>query len=89
MNVTGNPVKVLAAEVAGSIPSGGNPNAVLFVPQTLTEAEKATAQANIGAAGKLYIAGVFGELKSALQEMDIDGAVAILDQAILDLSVLA
>lgn len=89
MNVTGNPVKVLTAEVAGSIPSGGNPNAVLFVPQTLTEEEKATAQANIGVAGKLYIAGVLGELKSALQEMDIDGAVAILDQAILDLSVLA
>lgn len=38
---------------------------------------------------KTYIVSVFGELKQVLQGGDIDSAVAILDEAILDLSTLA
>jgi hypothetical protein len=38
---------------------------------------------------KTYLISVFEELKAALEEADIEGAVAILDEAILDLSTLA
>ena len=38
---------------------------------------------------KTYIVSVFGELKQVLQGGDIDSAIAILDEAILDLSTLA
>lgn len=38
---------------------------------------------------KSYIVSVFSELKTALENADIDGAIAILDQAILDMATLA
>lgn len=38
---------------------------------------------------KSYIISVFGELKTALENSDIDGAIAVLDQAILDMATLA
>lgn len=38
---------------------------------------------------KSYIVSVFGELKTALENADIDGAIAVLDQAILDMATLA
>lgn len=38
---------------------------------------------------KVYIISVFRELKQVLQGGDIDSAIAILDEAILDLSTLA
>ena len=38
---------------------------------------------------KSYIISVFGELKTALENADIEGAIAVLDQAILDMATLA
>ena len=54
---------------------------------TGTEAEFATLWANM--VDKTYIVSVFEELKTALEEADIAGAIAVLDSAILDLSTLA
>jgi hypothetical protein len=77
---------------------GASANAVLHTPQTLTEAQKTQARANIGAVGaddiggfasKSYLVEVFGELKTAIAESNIDAAVAILDKVILDLSALS
>jgi hypothetical protein len=68
---------------------GGAENIVLYTEQTLTNEQKAQARANIGAISTAYMISVFGELKAALEESDIEGAVAVLDEAILDLSTLA
>lgn len=77
---------------------GASANAVLHTPQTLTETQKTQARTNIGAVGaddisgfasKSYLVGVFGELKTAIAESNIDAAVAILDKVILDLSALS
>lgn len=42
-----------------------------------------------GFVSKVYLVGVFEELKVAIAESNIDAAVAILDEAILDLSALS
>lgn len=41
------------------------------------------------AASKEYLVGIFGELKTALEAMDTETAIAVLDRAILDMSTLA
>jgi hypothetical protein len=57
---------------------------------TGTEAEFSADLAAIPAkVDKSYIVSVFGELKTALENADIDGAIAVLDQAILDMATLA
>lgn len=68
--------------------------AVLYTEQTLSEEQKAQARENIGVdmdskVDKNYLVSVFEELKTALEAADIEGAVAVLDEAILDLSALA
>lgn len=50
---------------------------------------KETAKLKEEKVDKTYIVSVFGELKQVLQVGDIDSAIAILDEAILDLSTLA
>ena len=55
-----------------------------------TESQFATDLATIpDKVDKSYIVSVFGELKTALENSDIDGAIAVLDQAILDMATLA
>ena len=64
-------------------------NAVLYTVQTLTEEQQAQARENIGATSIAYVVNVFEELKMLIQSGNTDGAVAVLDAAILDLSTLA
>lgn len=84
------------AETAGSV------SAVLYEKQTLTETQKAQARENIGTASheqlkelsekkadKSYVVSVFEQLKQLIQTGDIESAVAVLDEAILDLATLA
>lgn len=47
-----------------------------------------TAEARVDAL-QTYLVTALGQLKTALEESDIQGGVAVLDQAILDLSTLA
>lgn len=47
-----------------------------------------TAEARVDAL-QTYLVTAFGQLKTALEESDIQGGIAVLDQAILDLSTLA
>ena len=54
-----------------------------------TEQQKAQARANIGAVSEIYMVTIFEELKAALEKSDIEGAVAVLDEAILNLLTLA
>jgi hypothetical protein len=62
---------------------------VLYTAQTLTDAQKEQARNNIGTVSTAYMTSVFEELKTALEEADIAGAIAVLDEAILDLSTVA
>jgi hypothetical protein len=68
---------------------GSLTDAILHTEQTLTEEQKVQARVNIGAVSTTYMISVFEELKSALEKSDIESAVAVLDDAILDLSTLA
>jgi hypothetical protein len=91
--VTGKADATLADGVA-SLCEGygqdGESNAVLYVAQELTEEQKAQARENIGAVSTAYIISVFEELKAILEEeSDVEDAIAVLDEAILDLSTLA
>ena len=62
---------------------------VCVTPQTFSEEEKAQARTNIGAVSAEYVISVFEELKVLISEIDIEGAIAVLDRAILDVCVLA
>jgi hypothetical protein len=91
--VTGKADATLADGVASLCEGYGQDgvsNAVLYVAQELTEEQKAQARANIGAVDTAYIISVFEELKAILEEeSDVEDAIAVLDEAILDLSTLA
>jgi hypothetical protein len=99
-NYTDKQIAKLAEDVADAIEDTANnaSKAVNYTKQTLTEEQQAQARDNIGAVGaddisgfvsKVYLVGVFEELKTAIAESNIDAAVAILDEAILDLSALS
>ena len=62
---------------------------VRVVEQTFSDEEKAQARTNIGAVSTEYVVEIFEELKKLISEMNIEGAIAILDEAILDMCVLA
>lgn len=57
--------------------------------QDFSEDEKLQARKNIGAVSKEYIVSVFEELKALIGAGDFENAIAILDNAILDLAVLS
>jgi hypothetical protein len=69
--------------------ASGVSSAVLYAAQELTEEQKAQARANIGAVSTAYVISVFEEIKATLEESDVEDAIAVLDEAILDLSTLA
>ena len=62
---------------------------VSVTQQTLSATEKEQVRTNIGTVIAEYLIGVFEELKARLSEMDVEGAIAVLDDAILDMCVLA
>ena len=64
--------------------------------ECFTKAQQTLARQNIGAASVEevkellnYIVSVFEELKELIESSNPDGAIAVLDKAILDVSVLA
>lgn len=89
---------------ANALPDGGtgSADAVLYAPQELTEEQKTQARTNIGAASaevvdglskekadKEFVVGIFEQLKALIEAGKTDEAIAVLDEAILDMAVLA
>lgn len=68
-------------------------NEAFYASEAQEAADRAEAAADraeaVDKVDKSYIISVFGELKTALENSDIDGAIAVLDQAILDMATLA
>lgn len=62
---------------------------VNYIPQLLTDEQKAQARQNIGAVGAEYMINTFTELKNLIASQNTDAVIALLDQAILDLAILA
>ena len=63
--------------------------AVLYTAQTLTEEQKTQARTNINAASIAYVLELYEELKAMIEAGNTDGAIALLDTAILDSAILA
>lgn len=63
-------------------------NALLFIEQTLSEDQKDQARKNIDAVNASYVISVFEEIKALINNGNFNGAIAILDEAILDLAIL-
>ena len=91
-------------EKANALPNAGasSAEAVLYTPQTLTAEQQAQARSNIGAASaddvsglskekadKEFVVSIFEQLKALIEAGKTDEAIAVLDEAILDLAVLA
>lgn len=57
--------------------------------QTLTDEQKKQTRENIDAVSTEYVIGVFEELKVLISKLEIDEAIAVLDEAILDICLLA
>ena len=64
-------------------------NAVLYTTQSLSDEQKTQARENIGAASSEYVVNVFEELKMLIQAGNTSEAIAVLDEAILDMAKLA
>lgn len=62
---------------------------VLYIEQELDETQQEQARTNIGTVSKAYLVAVFEELKELILAGDMDGVIAVLDQAILDNTVIA
>ena len=82
--------------------TGAGAKAVLYAPQELTAEQQAQARSNIGAASaevvdglskekadKEFVVGIFEQLKALIEAGKTDEAIAVLDEAILDMAVLA
>lgn len=57
--------------------------------QTFSDEQKAQARENIGAVSADYVIAVFEEIKALIKNGDPQGAIAVLDNAILDLAILS
>lgn len=80
-------------ELEESIPEGsGVENLSAFVSttkQNFSDTQKSQARENIGAVGSDFVISIFEELKSLILNGKTEEAIAILDSAILDLSILS
>ena len=63
-------------------------NALLFIEQALSEDQKDRTRKNIDAVSASYVISVFEEIKALINNGNFNGAIAILDEAILDLAIL-
>ena len=89
--VQGDIVVIAVAELVGNateqwVAEGYQPkgNYLTSIPDEYVTEDKLIIKVD-----KTYLVSVFEELKAALENTDIEGAVAVLDEAILDLSTLA
>jgi hypothetical protein len=80
------------AELENSIAEGNDvgdlSGFVSTTKQDFSDTQKSQARENIGAVGSDFVISVFEELKSLILNGKTDEAIAILDNAILDLSIL-
>lgn len=78
-------------ELEESISEGNDVEISAFVSTTkqdFSEAQKSQARENIGAVGSDFVISIFEELKDLILNGDTQGAIAVLDNAILDLTTL-
>ena len=92
----------LGNQLVDSVGVGDAVSSVSYAAQTLTEDQKIQARTNIGAAStddvdglskekadKEFVVSIFEQLKALIEAGKTDEAIAVLDEAILDLAVLA